>query len=122
MYQDLNQGLLVQSSILYFFSHTKLYFTLFYFTFYCYVITVVPISPPLLSPALSTLTSHIQSSSPPCPLSLSMGPLYKFLDDSSSSLSCYPALPFPCSCCQFVPYFHALVLLCSLVLLIRFHL
>ena len=62
--------------------------TFFSFLFYCCSVTVVPISPPLLSPALSTPTFYIQSS--PCLLlSLSMCPLFRFLDPSP----CYPPLP-----------------------------
>ena len=59
-----------------------LYWLYFFFKNYC-SITVVPIFLPLLSSALLTPTSHIQSSS--LPLSLSMGPLYMFHDDPSST-------------------------------------
>ena len=55
---------------------TRVIFFVFFSFFYCCSITVVPIFLPLLSLALST-TSHIQSSPP---LSLSMSPLYMFLD------------------------------------------
>ena len=48
-----------------------------------------PFFPPLLSLALPTPTSHIQSSSPS--LSLSMGPLYIFLDLTLPLLS--PVIP-----------------------------
>ena len=50
-----------------------------------------PHFPPLLSPALPTTTSHIQSSSHP--VSLSMGPLYTFLDNPSPSLPRYLSHP-----------------------------
>ena len=60
--------------------------------FYCCSITIVPIFPPLLSPAQPSPTFHIQSS---LPLSLSMGPLYMFLDLTFSLLSSIIPLPFP---------------------------
>ena len=81
--------------------------------FYCCSVTVVPIFPSLLSPALPTPTSYIQFS-PPL-LSLSMGPLYIFLDDPASS---FPHYPTPASLLVTVSLFFismSLVLFCLLV-------
>ena len=58
---------------------------------YCCSITVASISPPLLPSALPISTSHIQSSSPS--LSLSLCPLYMFLDDPSPSFHHYSPPP-----------------------------
>ena len=75
--------------------------------------------PPLLSPALPTPTSYIPSSL--TLLSLSVGPLYMFLDDLSPSFPQYPPTPCLLSFCSLFPclwfYFAHLF-----VLLIRFHL
>ena len=51
---------------------------------YCSSSTVVPTSSPITLPSASHPTSHPQSYPP---LALSMGPLYFFLDDPSSSSS-----------------------------------
>ena len=56
--------------------------------FYCCLIIVVPIFPHYPPLPYPTLTSHIQSS---LPFSLSMGPLYIFLDLTLSLIS--PIIP-----------------------------
>ena len=66
----------------------KLYILNFYVFLLLYNYSCPHFSP-LLSPALPTPTSHIQSSSP-SPLSSSMGPLCMFPDDPSPYLPHYP--------------------------------
>ena len=77
-----------------------------------FIVVQVQLSP-LLSPDLPTPTSHIQSS--PTPLSLSMGPLYMFLDDPSPSLPCYPSSSSPLVTVSLSFISMSLVLFCLLV-------
>ena len=60
------------------------------FIFYCCSCTVVSIVLPPLSHPYPYLTSHFQSF---CPLALSMGPLYIFLDNTSPFFPHYPPTP-----------------------------
>ena len=81
--------------------------------FYCCSMTVVPIYPPLLFPALSTPTSHLQSSSQVlCP----WGPLYMFLNLTFPLF--YPIIslsPIPLVIVSFFFISMTMVLFCSLV-------
>ena len=70
-----------------------------------------PHFPPLLSTSLPTPTSHIQSS--PTLLSLSMGPLYKFLD-LTLLLLCPIIPPSPLVTVSLFFISRSLVLFCSL--------
>ena len=86
--------------------------TFFLCFFHYYSITVVPISPPLLSPTLPISTSHIQSSPP---LALCMGPSYMFLEDPSPSFPCYSPSPSPLVTVSLFCISMSLALFCLLV-------
>ena len=75
------------------------YLSIFY---YC-LITFVFIFSPLLSPALPT--PHLPHSIPP-PLSLSLGPLFMFLDLTLPFFFPLSSSPLPRGHSQFVLYFH----------------
>ena len=90
----------------------KLRFVFIYLFIYLFTVVQVQLSPfswPPLSPTSTTPTSH-PTSYPS--LALSMGLIYMFLDDPSSS---FPHYPLPLGYCQFVLYFnvfHYILLTC----------
>ena len=77
-----------------------LYFFIYFLNFLLLFNYTCPHFPPLLSPALPSSTFHIQFSPQPL-LSLSMGPVYIFLDLLFPLLS-----PLLSGHCHFVLYFH----------------
>ena len=74
-----------------------------FFLFYCCSVTVVPITPLLLSSALPTPTSHIQSY--PHPVVAVRGSFKRVLWRACPFIPRYPC-PLPSGHCEFVLYFH----------------
>ena len=81
--------------------------------FILFIVVQVQLSPfsPITPPTPSNPTS--------CPLALSMGPLYMFLDDPSPSFPLFSLLPLlPSGYCKFVLYFNvsgSILLICCFV-------
>ena len=95
---------------------------IFLFLFYFFIVVQSQLSPFSPIPTHTTYPHLPHSISPP-PLSLSMGPLYMFLDNTSSISPIMPLLPplWSLSVCSLFqgPWFY---FACLFLLLIRFHL